>query len=154
MQASTPTLGFTDHHFTWRGPIYHIGQKIYERLDRALSNDKWRVQFPSVLVKVLTRSEFSDHHHLLTSLFEHEANISISKFKFEITWLLEESYEEILNNNWKGHPSLEENLENLKHNIIDWKNYIVNNLHQKKRQIMGRLQGIQHAPHQNQGRFH
>jgi hypothetical protein len=29
-------LGAMGHKFTWRGPIYHGGQRIYERLDRAL----------------------------------------------------------------------------------------------------------------------
>lgn len=32
--------------FTWRGPIFHGGQIIYEKLDRALSNDNWRIRFP------------------------------------------------------------------------------------------------------------
>lgn len=52
-------LGFTDHKFTLRGPIYHAGERIYERLDKALCNDHWRIQFSESLVKVLIRLEFS-----------------------------------------------------------------------------------------------
>jgi hypothetical protein len=33
-------LGAIGSKFTWRGPIYHGGQRIFERLDRALSNGK------------------------------------------------------------------------------------------------------------------
>ncbi|XP_058774266.1 uncharacterized protein LOC131648533 [Vicia villosa] len=32
-------------NFTWRGPIFHEGQRIYENMDRALSNDSWRWRF-------------------------------------------------------------------------------------------------------------
>lgn len=33
-------LGSIDPKFTWRGPIYHGGQRIYEKLDRAMCNDE------------------------------------------------------------------------------------------------------------------
>ncbi|MCH80961.1 hypothetical protein A2U01_0001739, partial [Trifolium medium] len=58
-------LGAMGPKFTWRGPIYHGGQRIYERLDRALCNEKWRLSFPDGYVKVLTRVSFSDHHPIL-----------------------------------------------------------------------------------------
>lgn len=31
--------------FTRRDPIYHGGQRIYEKLGRALSNEDWRMEF-------------------------------------------------------------------------------------------------------------
>lgn len=89
---------------------------------------------------------------MLFSLYEHEARSNNTKFKFESARILEESYENMFNRNWKCHPRLEENLENLKHNITDWKNYTIHNLHHKKKKIMRRLQGIDNALHQ--GRFH
>lgn len=58
-QQKLMDLGFTGHKFTLRGPIYHGSERIYERLDKALCNDHWRIQFPESLVKVLTRLEFS-----------------------------------------------------------------------------------------------
>jgi hypothetical protein len=58
-------LGAMGHKFTWRGPIYHGGQRIYERLDRALGNERWRLSFPDGCVRVLARLDFSDHHPLL-----------------------------------------------------------------------------------------
>jgi hypothetical protein len=39
-------LGFEGTKFTWRGPIFRGGGRIFERLDRALSNDTWRLEFP------------------------------------------------------------------------------------------------------------
>jgi hypothetical protein len=48
--------------YTWRGPTFHDGERIFERLDRALSNDEWRLGFPNAVVKVLPRVNFSDHH--------------------------------------------------------------------------------------------
>lgn len=39
-QCMMMNFGFTGHRFTWRAPIYHGGQRIYERLDRELSNDQ------------------------------------------------------------------------------------------------------------------
>jgi hypothetical protein len=30
---------FVGVKYTWQGPVYHGGQHIYERLDRALTND-------------------------------------------------------------------------------------------------------------------
>ncbi|GAU31324.1 hypothetical protein TSUD_315340 [Trifolium subterraneum] len=42
-------LGFIDPKYTWRGPIYQNGQRIYEKLDRALSNDVWENGVPDCL---------------------------------------------------------------------------------------------------------
>ncbi|XP_058784135.1 uncharacterized protein LOC131658903 [Vicia villosa] len=44
--------------YTWRGPIYHSGQHIYERLDRDISNEDWRLMFTEAQVKVLTSVDF------------------------------------------------------------------------------------------------
>lgn len=51
--------------FTWRGPIYHGGQRIYEKLDRVLCNEEWHMDFSESHEKVLTRVAFSDHHPIL-----------------------------------------------------------------------------------------
>lgn len=53
---------------TWRGPFYHGGQHIYEKLDRALINDEWNMLFPEAFVKVLVQLNFSDHHPILINL--------------------------------------------------------------------------------------
>ncbi|XP_058774782.1 uncharacterized protein LOC131649052 [Vicia villosa] len=58
-------LDSVGHRFTWKGPIFHGGGRIYERLDRVLSNDNWRLQFPQGFVKVFPRVDFSDHHPIV-----------------------------------------------------------------------------------------
>ncbi|XP_050885085.1 uncharacterized protein LOC127088210 [Lathyrus oleraceus] len=69
--------------FIWCRPIYHGGQRIYERLDKALCNDDWSFDFPEARVKVLARVEFSNHHPILTYLNKGH-NFKIQKrFRFE-----------------------------------------------------------------------
>lgn len=46
-------LGSHGPKYTWGGPIYHGSQRIYEKLDRALCNEDWRLNFPDASVKVL-----------------------------------------------------------------------------------------------------
>ena len=48
-------------NYTWR---------LFERLDRAFSNDSWRLDFPDGVVRVLLRLDFSDDHPLLICLAE------------------------------------------------------------------------------------
>lgn len=43
------------YKFTWRGAIGHGGLCVFERLDRTLRNNVWRLQFPDAYVRVLTR---------------------------------------------------------------------------------------------------
>lgn len=60
-------LDFIGHKFTWRGQVYHRGSRVYERLDKGLCNEVWRMQLPNALVKVLTHLDFSNHHPILMS---------------------------------------------------------------------------------------
>ena len=62
-------LGSTGNKYTWRDSMSH-GLIIYERVDRMSSNDLWRLQFPYARVKLLTRLDFFDHHHVYVSVFK------------------------------------------------------------------------------------
>jgi hypothetical protein len=136
-------LGSVGAKFTWRGPIYHGGQRIYERLDRALSNDNWRIQFPEGFVKVLPRIDFSDHHPLLIEPFGKQHNVAPKQFRFESAWLLEEYYHDMLRKNWKNELTIVSNLCNVKQDFRNWKLYSIDQVVMKKREIMARLGGIQ-----------
>ncbi|MCI12783.1 hypothetical protein A2U01_0033890, partial [Trifolium medium] len=96
--------------FTWRGPIFHGGQRIFERLDRALCNDQWRLEFPNGSVKVLTRLEFFDHHPILISPTEAPHPMAPKQFKFESAWLLDDTYNKMLKQCWKGDIDMVHNL--------------------------------------------
>ncbi|MCH86424.1 hypothetical protein A2U01_0007281 [Trifolium medium] len=82
-------LGAMGHKFTWRGPIYHGGQRIYERLDRALGNESWRLKFPDGCVKVLARLDFSDHHPLLITPKNVPHPVAPRQFRFDSAWLMD-----------------------------------------------------------------
>ncbi|KAI9078773.1 hypothetical protein K1719_039231 [Acacia pycnantha] len=55
-------LGAIGPRMTWKGPRIAGCSRLYERLDRALSNSSFIKQFPDSYVKVLPRTEFSDHN--------------------------------------------------------------------------------------------
>lgn len=90
------------HSLTWRGPVFHGGGRIYERLDRGLCNDRWRVQLPKSFVKVLPRVDFSDHHPIVISLKDPNMKIGLDRFKFESAWLLEKRYHDFVKNTWNN----------------------------------------------------
>ncbi|XP_058780762.1 uncharacterized protein LOC131654847 [Vicia villosa] len=107
--------------FTWRGPIFRGGQRIYEKLDRAFSNDDWRLKFHEAYVKVLMRMEFSDHHPILLS-FREECCVGFDKpFRFENAWLLNDTYSTMLKETWKKETDVVENLKNVVAGIDKWK---------------------------------
>ncbi|CAK8578885.1 unnamed protein product [Lathyrus sativus] len=75
--------------FTWRGLIFHGGYRIYEKLDRALSNEAWSLNFLDAQIKTLTHVEFSDHHPILISLTKVMKHNVPRQFRFESAWLAE-----------------------------------------------------------------
>ncbi|PNX94494.1 ribonuclease H, partial [Trifolium pratense] len=129
--------------YTWCGPIFHGGDRIFERLDRALSNDNWRIGFPNAIVKVLPRVNFSDHHPLLIDLFGSGNFQCLRNFKFESAWLLEESYVAMLESCWDGTSPIYEQLTNLTQAIKEWKNISIEKVNIKKRELLARIGGIQ-----------
>ncbi|KAI5391074.1 hypothetical protein KIW84_076078 [Lathyrus oleraceus] len=76
-------LGSSEYKYTRRGPINHGGCRVYERLDRVLGNDQWRLQFPEAQVK------------------------------FESAWVLENSYQAMLQEAWDTNVSFNLNFEEL-----------------------------------------
>ncbi|XP_058774823.1 uncharacterized protein LOC131649095 [Vicia villosa] len=129
--------------FTWRGPIFHGGQRIYEKLDRAVSNDKWRLLFPEAFVKDLLRVEFSDHHPILITLKEDKHGNYVRPFRFENAWLLNDTYGSMLQDTWSEEISIISNLESVKEGISKWKFDTFDKIRRQKKEIMRRLEGIQ-----------
>ncbi|PNX77424.1 hypothetical protein L195_g033391 [Trifolium pratense] len=142
-ECSLIDCGAIGPKFTWRGPMFHNGDRIFERLDRALNNDNWRFGFSEAVVKVLPRVDFSYHHPLLIALFGLESSPRTKYFKFESAWLLEDSYAAMLESCWNGTAPIQENLLKLSHAIQEWKNITVENVTMKKRELLARLGGIQ-----------
>jgi hypothetical protein len=88
-------LGATGSKYTWRGPLY-AGTRIFERLDRALSNDSWRLSFPGAFVKVLPRLDFSDHHPILISIHAPAHMMGGRAFRFVSVWQLDNTYNNMI----------------------------------------------------------
>jgi hypothetical protein len=140
-------LGAMGPKYTWRGPLYHGGQRIYERLDRALCNEEWRLKFSDGYVKVLNRVDFSDHHPLIITPKDAPYIKAPRQFRFESAWLLDNTYNDMLNESWRGELSIIKNLENVQQGINRWKLQTFDQVVLKKKEIMARLTGIQKCIH-------
>jgi hypothetical protein len=138
-------LGAMGAKFTWRGPVFHGGQRIYERLDRALCNSKWSLMFPDGFVKVLPRVDYSDHHPILISPIEAPHLVAPRQFRFESVWLLDNNYAELLQQSWNRDGSIINNLSNMERVIKDWKFYTIDQLLHQKKLITARIGGIQRS---------
>ncbi|XP_058749839.1 uncharacterized protein LOC131622823 [Vicia villosa] len=129
--------------FTWRGPIFHGGQRIYEKLDRAINNDGWTLHFLEAFVKVLTRVEFFDHHPILINLREDMQNYQKRPFHFESAWLINDTYKNMLQESWDKDHYILHNLRNVVTSIDKWKFETFDQVKRQKNGILRRLNGIQ-----------
>ncbi|XP_058783537.1 uncharacterized protein LOC131658240 [Vicia villosa] len=129
--------------FTWKGPVYHGGQRIYEKLDRALSNDDWKFQFPDAFVQVLVRVDFSDHHPILINLQDNPPRVQKRNFRFESAWLMHDSYQPMLHEVWQKDQPLIQNLRNVVKGIEHWKFESFDQVKRMKKRLMRRLEGVQ-----------
>jgi hypothetical protein len=138
-------IGAMGPKFTWRGPVYHGGQRIFERLDRALCNSQWRIMFPDGYVKVLTRLDYSDHHPIIISPKEAPHLVAPKHFRFESAWMLESNYNNMLRQSWNRDGSIVTNLINVERNIKNWKFQTIDQVLHQKKALMGRIGGIQRS---------
>jgi hypothetical protein len=144
-------IGAVGSKYTWRGPIYQGGCRIYERLDRALCNDIWRLRFPEAIVKVLMRVEFADHHPLLICPYGTGTARHYNNFRFESAWLVDNAYDELVTNNWDGNVDIHSNLSNLTTTLQNWNYNFFQRVIHKKRELFNRLSGIQRKVQLGQG---
>ncbi|CAJ2645466.1 unnamed protein product [Trifolium pratense] len=114
-------LGAVGSKFTWRGPIYEDGVHIFERLDRALCNDGWRVQFPNAIVRTLPRVDFSDHHPLLVLLDDMISINNERPFRFESAWQTHDSFQTDLSSWWRQELNFTDNLSKVEDALKEWR---------------------------------
>jgi hypothetical protein len=136
-------IGAMGPKFTWRGPVYHGGQRIFERLDRALCNSQWRLIYPDGCVKVLTRLDYSDHHPLLISPKEAPHLVAPKQFKFESAWMIDSNYSDMLRQSWNNEEAIVTNLANVERNIKVWRFQTIDQVIHQKKELMARIGGIQ-----------
>ncbi|OMO73363.1 Endonuclease/exonuclease/phosphatase [Corchorus olitorius] len=130
--------------FTWSNkqpPEYLIKKK----LDRALCNVHWRHCFSDAFVRNLPRAH-SDHCPVAISLYGLvSTNLSARPFRFEAAWQSHESFPMVLLDAWNSSDSLTYSLSHLRMVLDDWNKNKFENIHRKKRFLLARLGGVQHA---------
>ncbi|XP_058734058.1 uncharacterized protein LOC131605755 [Vicia villosa] len=129
-------LGDCGPKFTWMGPNYNGGQRIYERLDIALSNQDWRLRFAEAHVEVLTRVSFSHHHPILTSLSCTHNVRGAKPFRFECAWMVGRNYFDKLKTYWNLNDEINTNMKRIENNVEEWKKCTVNYIQGIKKEIM------------------
>ena len=93
-------LGFVGPKFTW---LYQQrdGVQIRERLDRGLATVDWLDKFPMARLYHCT-SSVSDLCPLSLHLKERKKTQCVGRsFRFEVMWLKEASYEEVVTSAWE-----------------------------------------------------
>ena len=85
-------LEMSGRKYTWENPTF-------EKSDRVLISTDWEQQFPKATVVALSR-EISDHTPLLLSTEDDGANMKQPLFKFELGWLLKESFFDMVSEVW------------------------------------------------------
>ncbi|KAL7170539.1 hypothetical protein ACSBR2_035417 [Camellia fascicularis] len=88
-------LGCVGPRFTWTNNRHRLANTM-ERLDRAMSNDKWRALFPKGTVRTLPRT-YSDHSPLIVlTQGMHSHNPTSRPFRFEAAWLCHPSFSDVV----------------------------------------------------------
>jgi hypothetical protein len=76
----------------------------YEKLDRVLASVDWEHKFPLVSVRALSRSG-SDHTPLLIDSGEHAHLGNKALFSFELSWLREDGFHDLVKREWNASVS-------------------------------------------------
>ncbi|KAL1357221.1 hypothetical protein HN51_009176 [Arachis hypogaea] len=138
-------LGYHGTRFTWRGPIWQNGDRIFKRLDRAYCNVEWNLTFHSAAVETLPRVK-SDHHPILIRTFSTSNNPKIRPFRFEFMWMQHEDFNSFIRENWQSDSPLNLNIQSFVTKIKKWNQQVFGHIFQQKKQILARLRGIQNSP--------
>jgi hypothetical protein len=106
-------LGLSGRQYTWAS---RCQVPTFEKLDRILMSVDWEQKFPLASVQALPRSG-SDHTPLLLDTGE-QSNIGNKvEFSFELSWLKQEGFREIVEREWSLVPTVD-------NPIINWQNKI------------------------------
>ena len=91
-------LGYSGQNYTWCNHRKD-GSRIWKRLDRGMTNDKWLETMPHSSITHLP-SVGSDHCPLLMEICDFQTNV-IKYFKFLNCWTENESFLTTVENCWK-----------------------------------------------------
>ncbi|RYR04937.1 hypothetical protein Ahy_B06g084751 [Arachis hypogaea] len=137
-------LGAVGARFTWRGPLWENLDRVFKRLDQALSNIDWGLMFPEARVDVLARRN-SDHHPLLINT-KPQANTRIEKpFRYEAMWSMHPGHKEFIKQAWESNQPLTTALNGTTRHLIKWNKDVFGHVGRQKRRLINRIEGIQRA---------
>lgn len=137
-------LGSEGHRYTWRGPILSHATRIYKRLDRALSNNTWRLQFGEAKVLVGPRLN-SDHHPLMIKLEGNQHNPARRPFRFEAAWLMHSNFKNLVKEKWQHETTAWKALRALEGELSQWNSNCFGHIKHRKRELLNRISGIQRS---------
>ncbi|KAH0776301.1 hypothetical protein KY290_007712 [Solanum tuberosum] len=126
--------GFTGSKFTWWNDRT-AEDCIFKRLDRILCNNEVNNIFPKIEVEQLTKSG-SDHSPLLLKCSSSNERV-VKPFRFLNFWLKEESFKEVVAQNWKaefeGNPFslFHYKLKKVKRALAQWSKETFGNIFQE-----------------------
>lgn len=141
-------LGFSGPRFTW------TNRRVFERIDRAICNEKWRSLFADANVIHLPRTK-SDHCPIKICLHSRFSSAPhLRPFRFEAMWLKSDKFKDFVAQQWGNFvgSAWEKSLalvQPLKH----WNIHVFGHLRQTKARLLARLAGIQRSLSRGPNRF-
>ncbi|XP_028794064.1 uncharacterized protein LOC114749686 [Neltuma alba] len=130
------------NRFTWKGPLIHGYQRVYERLDRGFCSADWKIKFSEVIVKVLARLGCLDHHPILLSMERYERR-GEHPFCFKAAWFMHDSFQNKVKEGWGREGVATDRLVNLQRTLSKGDKEVFLNVHSKKTRLLARLEGVQ-----------
>lgn len=130
--------------YTWCN-IQFGGDLVMKRLDRAIANLHWRLQFPEAIVYNLPRTH-GDHNPILIKL--HGAPLldrSHRLFRFEAAWLTHPDFNKMLQESWLSNGNITETIDFFTAKVKEWNLNVFGHINKQKRRILARVVGVQKA---------
>ncbi|XP_025617033.1 uncharacterized protein [Arachis hypogaea] len=130
-------LGFVGWPFTWKRGNLVI------RLDRALGNLDWQIQFPEACIKHLPMLK-SDHAPLCLQLSQNSmGNRRKRPFHFLASWLHHPEFDGMVRNCWKFESSWSNSIHNFQRALKDWNNSVFGNISKGKKKFSFDFKALQ-----------
>lgn len=99
-------MSFTGKHLTWCNNYEILHDRLYNKLDRTLVNDKWIQAFPNAST-FFGLDGISDHAYGLVSMGV-QSSINPRPFKFRDAWITNPQFRHLVEETWQtevhGHP--------------------------------------------------
>lgn len=124
-------LGCIGSRFTWnRGGLS-------QRLDRAICNEDWELQFANCRVRNLLRLK-SDHRPIFVYLDCSKTTAS-RLFRCMDSWMLHRDFYSLVQHNWSSEDSVVGNLGKFQLIVLDWNTKVYGNIFERKNILTGEL---------------